>query len=175
MLTISGTSLKISTNKSFWLPIITFLAYLNSSTQALSFIFIAGYALLGKEEAIQSLVLTWFFTSINPILSPDLAYQVLFKYLVVFSAFISIFLRTNLLRFDKLYLYSMLLGIYFILHSIFFSQYKDISILKIINWMIIMITLLKAWSGLNVLEHERMQRWIIRLLLLIAEIGVELC
>ena len=172
MLTTSGTSLKISTNKSFWLPMIAFLACLNSYTQALSFIFIAGYALLGKEEAIQALVLAWFFSMINPTLNPVLNNQGLFKYLIVFSAFTSIFFRSNLLRFDKLYLYTISLGIFFILHSIFFSHYKDVSILKIINWIIIMITLLKAWSGLNVLEHERMQRWIVRLLLLIALLSI---
>jgi len=35
-----------------------------------------------------------------------------------------------------------------------------------------MLTLLKAWSGLNVLEHRRMQKWIVRLLLLIALLSV---
>ena len=172
MLITSSASLKISTNKSLWLPMIAFLACLNSYTQSLSYIFIAGYALLGKEEAIQALVLSWFFAAINPAISPVLDNQALFRFLIIFSAFTSIFFRTSFLKFDLLSIFTLSLSALIIIHSIFFSYHKDVSILKTLSWTIVMLTLLKAWSGLNVLEHRRMQKWIVRLLLLIALLSV---
>ncbi len=167
MLTTSSTYLKISTNKSFWLPMIAFLAFLNPHTQSLSYILIAGYALLGKEEAIQALVLSWFFASINPAFNTVLDNQVLFRYLIIFSAFTSIFFRTSFLKFDLVSIFTLFLSALVIVHSIFFSSHKVISILKILSWTIVTLTLLKAWSGLNVLEHRRMQKWIVNLLLFI--------
>ena len=172
MLITSSTSLKISTDKSLWLPMIAFLAYLNSYTQSLSYIFIAGYAFLGKEEAIQALVLSWLFTAINPTLNPILDNHAFFRYLVIFSAFISIFFQTSFVKFDKLTMFTLFLSVLILLHSIFFSYHTDVSILKILSWTIVMFTLLKAWSGLNILEHRRMQQWIVRLLLLIALLSV---
>ena len=172
MLTTSSTYLKISTNKSFWLPMIAFLACLNPYTQSPSYILIAGYALLGKEEAIQALVLSWFFASINPALTNVLDNQVLFRYLIIFSAFTSIFFRTSFLKFDLVSIFTLFLSALIIVHSIFFSHHKDVSILKILSWTIVMLTLLKAWSGLNVLEHRRMQKWIVKLLLFILLLSI---
>ena len=156
---------------SFWFPLIAILLRLNSYTADLSYLALAAYAFLGKQQVIQALVLSWFFTLINSN-APTAEYSSLFRYVVIFSAFTSIYLKTNFVKQDFLSLYTIIFGIFVIFHSIYISYFPSISILKITSWLIVMILLLKTWSELNTREHRDLQRWIIRFLLLIAFISL---
>ena len=58
-----------------WILILAVLARLASpATADFSYLVLAGYALLGRRQVIQALLLSWLFTMINPGLAPDAAY-----------------------------------------------------------------------------------------------------
>ena len=105
---------------SFWFPLIAILLRLNSYTADLSYLALAAYAFLGKQQVIQALVLSWFFTLINSN-APTAEYSSLFRYVVIFSAFTSIYLKTNFVKQDFLSLYTIIFGIFVIFHSIYIS------------------------------------------------------
>jgi len=156
----------------FWVPLIAVSARIHPSTADISYFIIAGYALLGKEQTIQALALLFLFIMINPEISPNANNLNLHRYVVIFSAFLSIFFRTSFLKYDSLAFYLLGFVVFIIIHSIFFSKFTDVSIFKIVNWIIVMITLLKAWAGLNELEYERTKKWIIIFFLFIVLISL---
>ena len=168
MLTADKSSFVISSYSSFWFPLIAVLARLNSSTADISFFILAGYALLGKQQVIQAFALLFLFTMINFKIAPDVESVSLIRYVVIFCAFLSIFLRISFLKYDPLTLYTLGFAAFVIIHSIFFSKFADLSIVKIISWTIVVITLFKTWTGLDELEHDRMKKWITRFFLLVA-------
>jgi len=168
MLTIDKPSYAIFSYSSFWVPLIAILARLNPSTAEISFFIIAAYALLGKQQAIQALALLFLFTMISSGIAPDTEYSSLIRYIVVFSAFLSIFFRISFLKYHPIALYTLGLAGFILIHSLFFSKLADVSILKIVNWTIVVITLLKAWGELNELEHERIKKWVTRFFLFIS-------
>lgn len=168
MLTIDKPSFVIFSYSSFWVPLIAILARLNPSTAEISFFIIAGYALLGKQQAIQALALLFLFTMISSGIAPDVELVSLIRYIVIISAFLSIFLRISFLKYHFIALCTLGFAVFVLIHSLFFSKFADLSILKIVSWTIIVITLLKAWGELNELEHERMKKWIISFFLFIS-------
>jgi O-antigen ligase len=168
MLTVGKQPLMNSFYSSFWFPILAIVVRLNPYTAEISYFIIAGYALLGKKQVIQAFILCFFFTTMNREIIPITEFQSFNRYIVTLAAFFSIFLRTGFLKFDFLSLFTLGFAFFVIIHSIFFSLEIEISILKIVNWTVVIITLLKAWSGLSKSEHIRMQMWIKRFLLFIA-------
>ena len=168
MLTIDKSSFVIFSYSSFWVPFIAILARLNPSTAEISFFIIAGYALLGKQQAIQALALLFLFTMISSGIAHDIEHLFLIRYIVMISAFLSIFFRTNFLKYHFIALYTLGFAVFILIHSLFFSKFEVVSILKIVSWTIVVITLLKAWGELNELEHERMKKWITRFFLFIS-------
>jgi hypothetical protein len=147
--------------------LIAILARLNPSTAEISFFIIAGYALLGKQQALQALVLLFLFTALNDEIAPSVEFVSLLRYVVIFSAFFSIFLRANFLKYNLTALYTLCFAVFIIIHSMFFSSVIEVSVLKLISWTIVMITLLKAWGELNELEYDRMKKWVARFILFI--------
>lgn len=168
MLTVSKTSFYIF----FGFPVVAIFARLNPITAELSYLLIAGYAVLGERQLIQSLILSFIFTMINPTMAPNVEYQSLLKYLVIYSSFLSIFLRRNFLKFNGLLFFTLILAFLIIVHSIFFSQAADVSVFKIINWTVVVVTLLKAWSGLNELDHKQILFWIEMILIFILVLSI---
>ena len=171
MLTAHKSIQKLTLFSSFWFPLAAILLRLNSYTADISYLVLAAYAFLGKQQVIQALVLSWFFTMLNSN-APSVEHTSLLRYVVLFSAFISIYLKTNFIKHDILSLITILFGIFVIFHSFYVSYFPIISILKIISWLIVMILLLKTWSEFNTREHKDLQKWIIKFLLLIAIISL---
>ncbi|MBK8317255.1 MAG: hypothetical protein IPL05_00860 [Betaproteobacteria bacterium] len=56
----------------------------------ISYLLIAGFALLGRKQAIQALALSWLFSMLNPALAPDVSAASIGRYLVIFAAAISV-------------------------------------------------------------------------------------
>ena len=162
------TGSKFYNNSSFWFLVIAIFVRLNPYIAELSYIMLAVYANFGKSQAIKALVLTYFFTMINSSIAPNIPLISLLRYLVIFAAFLSVFLRTSFLKFDHFSLFTIGFVIFIIIHSILFSQFPDVSIFKITSWIIVVITLLKAWSGLNELDYNELQNWIVKSLLVFA-------
>jgi hypothetical protein len=156
-----------SSNSFFWFPVIFVFLRLNSQTAELSYILIAAYAFLGSQHVIQSLILCSLFTILNSQLAPPADFEFIFRYFVILMAFLSIFFRTSFLKFDSFSLYTLFFAFFIVIHSIVFSYFPLASILKIFSWIVVMITLLKAWSDLYELEHQAMQDWIVKFLILI--------
>jgi len=167
MLTVPKRFFIISSYSPILLPLIATVIRLTPDIAALSYYIIAGYALFGKQQAIQALVLSWFFTMINLTIAPRVELITLLRYLVIACSFFSIFFRTSFFKFDRLTLFTLGLGIFIAIHSIALSPIQAVSFLKISSWTVVIITLFKAWSGLNLLEYERIKSWILNFILLI--------
>ena len=137
------------------------------ATTDLSYLLLAGYALTGRRETIQALVLAWLFKMVNLGLVPEMS-TVTGYYTVLFAGALSLALRSNFLHLDCFKLFTLFLGLFLVLHALLFSQIPDVSILKAINWMLVMVVLLSAWSGLNELQRDDLQRWLFKFLILLA-------
>lgn len=171
MLTTHKPIKVLTLESSFWFPLIAIFFRISPSTADLSYLILAIYALFGKQQVIQALLLSWFFTMINPIV-PDAELGSLFRYVVILSCFFTIYLKTSFAKFHYLSLFTLFFGIFILFHSLFFSKIPDVSVLKILNWMIVVILLLKAWSDLDFKEYEDMQKWLTKFLVLIALVSL---
>ena len=150
MLTIDNPSFVIFSYSSFWVPLIAILARLNPSTAEISFFIIAGYALLGKQQAIQALALLFLFTMISSGIAPDIEHMSLIRYIVVISAFLSIFFRISFLKYHPITLYTLgFAGFILFVMWTFILIYK--ASIYSLGSMIILITILLINIGEAVL------------------------
>lgn len=121
-------------------------------TANLSYLVVAGYAIFGRRQAVQALALSWLFTMLNPALTPDASAASMGRYLVIFAAAISVAWHSvgNDTGFPlkRLSLFTVCLGVLMLLHSILFSAVVDVSVLKVVSWVVVVLTLLSAWQGL---------------------------
>lgn len=120
----------------------------SSGTANLSYLLIAAYALRGRGQAIQALALSWLFTMLNSELAPEASVASMGRYLVIFAAAISVAWRSGSVVVNKLSLFTLLLGALMLVHSLLFSAVMDISVLKVVSWMAVVLTLLSAWQSL---------------------------
>ncbi len=137
----------------FLIPLLAIAARLsNPATADLSYLILANYALLGRQQTIQALALSWLFTMFNPVLAPDASFASIGRYLVIFGAAISVLVRSvgwgKDVAVKKLNLLTLCLGLLMLLHSLIFSAVVDVSILKVVSWVTVVVTLLSAWQGL---------------------------
>lgn len=148
------------------------LRFTSESTANLSYLVLAVYALFGPVHAIRALALSWLFTMLNPGIAPEPSALSAGRYAVLLAAVCGIFIRNGLLKANmKLYqttFWTLLLGIFLILHSIIFSPMVDVSILKALSWTLAMTSLLSAWSGLSSIEHKRTEIELFFFLILVA-------
>ena len=156
-----------------WVLLIAVLArFATPLTADISYLILAIYALFGNQNIIKALIFSWFFNMLNTNLVPNPEYATIGRYLVIFFSFISVIIRMNFKKIDKLILYTLSLGFFFIAHSIFFSSLPQVSILKAINWTLTIVTLMAAWSSLSLIQHEVMKQWILGFLLSVAIISL---
>lgn len=137
---------------------------LSTPTANLSFLLLAGYATLGRAQAIQALALSWFFSMLSPGIAAEATLGAVGRYAVIAGAVLSVLLRSGLLE-GRLSVRwpvaaTMLLGGFLVTHSLLVSPLPDVSILKAIAWTAVMATLLSAWHGLAVQERESLIRQI---------------
>lgn len=125
----------------------------STPTANLSYFLIAVFALLGRAHAIQALALSWLFTMLNPALAPDASAASIGRYLVIFAAAISVAWRGAGsgagFSIKRLSLLTLCLGVLMLLHSLLFSAVVDVSVLKVVSWVVVVLTLLSAWQGLG--------------------------
>tara|TARA_B100000035_G_scaffold313188_1_gene326346 strand:+ start:16218 stop:17606 length:1389 start_codon:yes stop_codon:yes gene_type:complete len=152
----------------FILVLAVFARISHPITADLSYIALALYSLLGKKQVIQALMLLWFFNLINPTLSSGTNYSNIFQYFIFLCCFLSMLIRFANHKIDRVLLLTIIMSIFFIIHSFFFSQIITISLLKILSWTLVIVTLFMAWLNLSYEEHIQINQWIIKFLLLIA-------
>ncbi|TAK53553.1 MAG: hypothetical protein EPO25_10255 [Gammaproteobacteria bacterium] len=130
----------------------------SAETANVSFAALACYALLGRARAIQALLLSWLFVMLNPGISPTPSVAGVGRYGVLLCAAISVLLRSGILtrhfRMHPMTRATMLLGGFFVFHSIATSPFVDVSVLKSASWMIATSTLISGWHSLSVDEHK---------------------
>ena len=122
-------------------------------TANLSYLFVAGYALSGRAQALQALALSWFFSMLSTAVAPQASVASVGRYGVLIAAAISVVAhKPNSSRFrhnKPLVQATFLLGFFFIVHSLLFSKMVDVSVLKSISWTLAMTTLIAGWSGVS--------------------------
>lgn len=135
-------------------------------TANLSYAALATYALTGRARAIKALVLSWLFTMLSPGMGAEASFASIGRFLVVAAAAASVLFRSSLahrhletnhrrLESNRLVFATLLLGGFFMIHSLLFSPYPTVSVLKAVSWTVAMSTLLEAWMSLN--DRERQQ------------------
>ena len=106
-------------------------------TANLSYLFIAVYALMGRAQALQALALSWLFSMLNPAIAPQASVTSIGRYGVLIAAAISMIEHkpaASSFRTSKPLVHAtLLLGIFFIVHSLLFSSIADVSVLKAIS------------------------------------------
>lgn len=160
MLKVSNQIFNFSLSQHFWFPFFFISLRLIPSTAELSYFLVAGYALLGRQQIIESLFLVWLFSMLNPEIIPYAKYESFSRYIVVLACLFSILIRANFKKIDKLCSITILLGIFFIFHSIFFSHLPLLSIMKATYWILIMVILILSWQGMSFSLHENTIDWI---------------
>lgn len=128
------------------------LRILGESNAVLAYLLVAGYSLFGRIAAIQALTISWFLTVLNPGIAPDASGLAAGKFLVIFSAAISVGIRAVLSRpkfIKKFNFATLMLGLMVVIHSFFFSFEMDVSILKVSAWLTVILTLLSAWQNID--------------------------
>ena len=132
---------------------------------AVSYVLLAVYALLGRAQIIHSLALLSLFSVLNAgiiFMSPN--DSSVLRYIPILGAAVSLLLRSHAsivrgsLNISLLVLGTLCLGAFLFIHSMLFSQVLDVSILKSVLWVTVMVILLAAWRGLSPLEHDRLKR-----------------
>lgn len=150
----------------------------SSATATLSFALLAAYAFTGRRQAIHALLLSWLFVMLNPAIAPPPSATSLLRYLVLFSAAASVFLRSELLhgraRISPLGALTCLLGLFIVVHSMLISPEPMISVLKGISWTMAIMTSLAAWGGLSPEERTKTAKEIFVVFLFVALASVAL-
>jgi hypothetical protein len=158
-----------------WLVVLALLLRVTSSSTAnLSYFLIAVYALHGRSQAIQAFALSWLFSMLNPAIAPDASAAAIGRYLVIAAAAISVTARgvssAAGLPNSSVSGFTLFLGVFMLMHSLLFSAVGDVSVLKVLSWMVVVLTLLSAWQGLapaqRIALFDQLLSWLIWLLLL---------
>lgn len=149
----------------------------SDSSALASYVLIACFAFTGIQAAIQALFLSWLLTMLNTGISPEIAGASVGKYLVILGAAASVLLR-NLrkqnLTFRKLTFSTVMLGLLILFHSLIFSEFADVSALKIIAWTTVLVTLFSAWQSLNPKDQKILFDQIANSLMLIMLVSLPL-
>lgn len=129
----------------------------SSPTADLSYIVLAGYAALGRPHAIRAFIFSWLFTLINPGLAPESALAGAGRYAVLLAAIIAVVAFRPAVRrpSDSFISGTMMLGVFFAVHSLLFSSIADVSLLKCVSWVLTMIVALSIWLGFSDWQRER--------------------
>lgn len=154
------------------------LRLINSGTAEFSYALIALLACFGRKQAIQALLLSWFFTMMSPGIAPEAALSGTGRYIVLLFAAMSVFLRSGFLRTSAqiswLTLWPILIGVFIAIHSIAFSHFPDVSILKGLSWSVATTTLIAGWRSLSPEEKSALENQVFGSLLLIAILSIPL-
>ena len=80
MLIASGSNFKFLLSSHVGFPLLAIILRLIPITADFSYLIIAGYALLGRRQIIEALLLSWFFSMLSPEIVPFAEYESFFRY-----------------------------------------------------------------------------------------------
>jgi hypothetical protein len=144
----------------------------SAPTATLSYLVISAFALGGRVQAIQALALSWLFSMLSQGLAPVPNDGSTGRYAVQAAAALSVFfLHRRRSHADagtrRMVTGTRMLGLFVIIHSMIFSTYTDVSVLKAISWLVSMLTLLTAWASLATEVREAVVAQIFRMMIAI--------
>ena len=124
-----------------------------------SYLLLAGYALLGRTQAIQALALSWLFSMFNPALVAESTAGSVGRFTIIATAALSVLLRSGLFgkhpRAGAMTVATLTLGLLLIGHSFLFSPIPDVSVLKALSWTAVTATLFAAWGAMNKEDRDQ--------------------
>ncbi len=136
----------------------------SESTADASYLVIAVYALMGRMQAIQALAFSWLFSMLSPGIAPLAPSASVGRYAVVFGVVLSVVIRSwtgsGGIRMRPATRGTLLLGLFFVVHSLLFSPIVDVSVLKAVSWVLVMSAMIEAWTGLEPENQEKVSRQI---------------
>lgn len=136
------------------------MRFLPEPFTSLSYVAIAVYAIFGRRQAIEALLISWFLTMINPGLAPAAAFGSLGRYAVMAAAALGVMAAsmspTTKVAFRRPVLLTTLLGAFIGIHSLFVSPLVDVSVLRALSWTVATTTSLSAWLGMSPGERKRL-------------------
>lgn len=160
----SGTTL--------WIPLLAIIFRLASSnTASVSYFILALYALRGRVQAIQALALSWLFSMISSGIAPAAPMASIGRYAVFLTAAVSVLVFTRN-RPNIVTLATVLLGLFYVVHSLFFSSIVDVSVLKAASWSVVVVTLIEAWAGLTSDVRSRLVEQVFGLLTILMILSI---
>ncbi len=143
-----------------FLPLLIALALRLASepTADLSYVVLAAYAALGRPHAIRAFIFSWLFTMINLGIAPEASLGAAGRYAILMAAIFSVVMyRPDVRRpLDGFMSGTIILSIFFIVHSVLFSSIVDVSLLKCISWTLTVMVLFSIWIGFSDWKRERM-------------------
>ncbi|MFC3073686.1 hypothetical protein [Shinella pollutisoli] len=144
------------------LAFVVALRLASASTATLAYFGLGAFALLGQGHAIRALALSCLLTMINPGIAQDGGGTSIGRYAVLLAAAVSVFFHGTVLpgdmRLRPFILYTLLIGLFIIGHSILVSPIADVSILKAISWSLTMAALISAWCSMPKRERDNVSR-----------------
>ncbi len=150
----------------------------STTTADIAYLLVAVYALSGRSQAIQSLAISWLLTNISPGVAPPASMAGLLRFVILFCAAISVFIHGGWSlrrRQAKVFVRTtIILGLFIMGHSLIFSPFPDVSILKALSWTTAMATIIVAWLGLSERVREQLSRQIFGGLVIILIVSLPL-
>jgi hypothetical protein len=123
-----------------------------AGASTLSFLVLALLALLSAPNAILALSLGWLFSSLSPGIAPGGEGGSVGRYLLLIAALLAAMINNLPFflygRMPRLAVVSLLIWAFITLHSLLFSPFPDVSVLKALSWAIAVVALLALWSSM---------------------------
>jgi hypothetical protein len=136
----------------------TMLRIISPPTAILSYLLIAGYSLAGRSQAVVALFLCCMFNLTNHTLGGVPQAAALLRYLIYVCALGSVLVAGRSPRAVRqgfvLIPYTVLICLLIMVHSLVVSPLLDVSLLKIISFTIVVLTIFTGWSWMDLSERQ---------------------
>lgn len=164
-----------------WFLLLFFVLFILRATSPMSadvsFIALALLAIVSGKYLIFSFLLSWFFTLLNPALSPEGTLASLARYLMIILGLSNVIIYSTQHKKTKIKKYIFwlfVLNLIIVFHSIIISYEISISILKILSWFIAAFVLINTWTIMPEEDKEKLYQFIILILKLITILSIPL-
>lgn len=149
------------------------IVVLRLSEQATTLVYpiLAVYCFFGNYNTVKSLLLLWVVTLVNPGIFPEVALSSAGRFLVIGAAgaaVISRFVRNKSRAEGTGVVWVILLSMLVVIHSVAYSVWPAISVLKIVSWCAAFCSLLMAWGSLVQAERKCAESFVFGVLVAVA-------
>jgi len=144
--------MKYSSTQALIVIFFSIMLRFNAELQFLSYLMVAAYSLFGLRQVLLSMLLVWIFIMLNTSIAGPNTFSHIGRVLVLFCSMFSILIYYPAKRdfkISKLFLVTIIFGIFLIFHSIFFSVIPSLSLSKSIYWIASFLTIFFAWNSMN--------------------------